>query len=177
MKVAKASANEKHVRVSVTISQSVDFRNYLATSRDSYPMGLGRLVALGLHCLAADRHHFSRFELDRIVQWPADRKLSFYEVLEMIGWARPRANSRTLVELALPEEFVPRKPLKEKAVFRRLRLRNEDGQFASREEVREEILMYKNRRIILIDMDGREHDALESVTKPVKKSDHIRRTR
>lgn len=170
MKIADANAKIDHVRVSRTIGESQDFRNYLALSRDSYPMGLGRLVALGLQVLILGRHHFSRFELDRIVQWPADRKLLFADVLESVGWARPRTNSGTLVELTLPSDLVPRKPHKERAKFRAVRLRNDDGQFASREEVEAEILMWKNREVVLIDMDGNRRTEIDSVSQPKKKS-------
>lgn len=161
---------ENHVRISVNIGESQEFRNFLAVSRDSYPMGLGRLVALCLSVLTSNRRHFSRFELDRAVQWPADRKLAFAEVLEAVGWAKPRANSATLVELTLPSEMVPRKPFKERAKFRAVRLRNEDGQFASRSEVEQQVLMWKNREIILIDMDGYRQLDLDSVSQPMKKS-------
>lgn len=176
MKIANASSLENHVRISVNIGESSEFRNFLALSRDSYPMGLGRLVALSLHVLISNRRHFSRFELDRAVQWPADRKLTFAEVLESVGWAKPRANSNSLVELTLPADLLPRKPLKERAKFRAVRIRNEDGQFASREEVTEEVLMWKNQEVILIDVDGYVQLDLDSVSQPMKKST-IRRKR
>jgi len=170
LKIASASAKDHHVKISVTISESVDFRNFLALSRDSYPMGLGRLTAICLHVLVADRRHFSRFELDRAVQWPADRKLTFSEVLEAVGWAKARPNSRTLIELTLPQELIPRKPLKERARFRAVRMRTDEGKFASREQIEREVLMWKNREVVLIDMDGYAHFDLNSVSTPAKKS-------
>lgn len=176
MKIADVSSLNNHVRISVTIGESSEFRNYLAVSRDSYPMGLGRLVAVALHILVSNRRYFSRFELDRVVQWPADRKLTFGEVLESVGWARQRPNSNTLLELTLPTDLVPRKPLKERAKFRAVRIRNDDGQFASREQVAEEVLMWKNREVILIDVDGYVQLDLDSVSQPQKKST-IRRKR
>lgn len=176
MKIANVGSLENHVRISVTIGESEEFRNFLAIARDSYPMGLGRLVAVALHVLVANRRHFSRFELDRVVQWPADRKLKFSEVLEAVGWAKSRVNSNSLVELTLPQELVPRKPLKERAKFRAVRIRNEDGQFASREQVSEQVLMWKNREVILIDVDGYVQFDLDSVSQPMKKST-IRRKR
>lgn len=170
MKIANANAKDVHVKISVTIGESADFRNFLALSRDSYPMGLGRLTAICLHVLLTGRREFSRFELDRTVQWPADRKLTFSEVLESVGWARPRPGSRTLIELTLPQELVPRKPLKERAKFRAVRIRTDEGKFASREQIEREVLMWKNREIVLIDVDGYAHFDLNSVSNPAKKS-------
>jgi hypothetical protein len=173
LKVSNNNVKSDHVKVSLTIIESDAFKKYLALSRDSYPMGLGRLVALCLQVLHLDRYYFSRFEMDRLVQWPADRNLGFGEVLEAIGWAEQRPNSRTLLELTLPGDILPRRPLKRRAAFRAVRLRGDDGQFVSRSEV--ENLVYRDRPVILLDVDGRRAVDLNSFSTPEKKSNYKRR--
>ena len=165
------------VQISASIVDSHDFRNYLAVSRDSFPMGLGRIVALCLHALAVGRTHLTSFEIDRAGQWPADRKLTFAETLKTVGWAKDRANSRTLVELTLPQEILPRRPFKERASLRRERFRDTDGKFASREVIEAEIFRWKNLNVILIDMDGLPRHELQSIEGPIKPSNVRRRKR
>lgn len=161
MKTANRATREAHVMITPDVAQSAEFKNYLAVSRDSYPMGLGRLVAIAMHELVIGRRQFSRYEMDRIVQWPADRKLDFAQTLEVVGWARAVTN--TLYVLELPPAIRPRKPYRDKPQYREIGIRNEKGQVVSKEE-HEKILMSRSGvKVLTVDMDGVARTELDSV--------------
>lgn len=162
MKIAGRSTRDEHVRISRDIAEDEAFRRYLAMSRDSYPMGIGRIVAICVHVLQYERRIYSRFELDRAVQWPADRSLSFGAVLEAVGWAKSR--SATMWELDLPPLISPRKPYQEQATFRSsIHGRDSDGTFMAKAEVESRLMTKQGRPVVLITMDGMPRDGIESL--------------
>lgn len=171
MKVANRATRENHVHVSVDATQSVEFRQYLALSRDSYPMGLGRIVAVCLHVLAVGRRQFSSYELDRIVQWPADRPLGFAATLETIGWAR--ALSRTVYLLELPPTFIPRVPYRDRT--REVGIRDTDGRMISHEQHEKILLTQSGIQVLTVDMDGVARVELDSIKVEPKQAKARRR--
>lgn len=175
MLLSKANAKENYVKITSDFGESEAFKRYLAISKDAFVLGVGRLVAVSLQVLAVSRTHFTRFELDRATQWPADRKYGFGETLEMVGWARPYNGGKTYLELLLPEGLAPRRPHREKGGFQSMKPRDAQNRFVSAASLASEILTYKKKKVLLIDIDGELVYDLDSVTKPQKPSNLVRR--
>jgi len=152
MKTADRRVKHDHVRISFEITQAEDFRQYLGVSRDSFVLGVGRIAVLCLDVLRCKKTYYSTFELDRVVQWPADRRLTFAQVLVQVGWAVPETNS--IVRLELPDHFIPRRPYRERAALVEASPKGDDGKFISKADVERKIQTRTGSPVVLVDMDG-----------------------